>query len=166
MEDQRMTAARFTGLVDAYGGDLARWPADNQAPARNFLRRHPRYARELAAAAELDAALVASRPPPAGPQLAAAIRARRAAVPVPPPVPASVPVLVPLRPSPVVRSVAVRGTPPWAVLAAGLVAFVLGALVGASDGALVSVADPPDAATWIEASISAAAGDIEWEVLR
>ena len=144
MEDQRMTAARFTGLVDAYGGDLARWPADSQAPARNFLRRHPRYARELAAA----------------------IRARRAAVPVPPPVPASVPVLVPLRPSPVVRSVAVRGTPPWAVLAAGLVAFVLGALVGASDGALVSVADPPDAATWIEASISAAAGDIEWEVFR
>ena len=150
MEDQRMTAARFTGLVDAYGGDLARWPADSQAPARNFLRRHPRYARELAAAAELDAALVASRPPPAGPQLAAAIRARRAAVPVS----ASVPVLVPLRPSPMVR---------WA---AGLVTFVLGALVGASDGALVSVADPPDAATWIEASISAAAGDIEWEVLR
>ena len=144
MEDQRMTAARFTGLVDAYGGDLARWPADSQAPARNFLRRHPRYARELAAA----------------------IRARRAAVPVPPPVPASVPVLVPLRPSPAVRWAAVLGTPPWAALAAGLVAFVVGALVGASDGALVSVADPPDAATWIEASIRAAAGDIEWEVLR
>ena len=32
MEDQRMTAGRFTGLVDAYGGDLARWPADSQAP--------------------------------------------------------------------------------------------------------------------------------------
>ena len=87
-------------------------------------------------------------------------------MPVPPPVPASVPVLVPLRPSPAVRWAAVLGTPPWAALAAGLVAFVLGALVGASDGALVSVADPPDAATWIEASISAAAGDIEWEVLR
>ena len=115
--------------------------------------------------AELDAALVASRPAPAGPELAAAIRARRrrarsAARS------GIVPVLVPRRPSPAVRWAAVLGTPPWAALAAGLVAFVLGALVGASDGALVSVADPPDAATWIEAGISAAAGDIEWEVLR
>lgn len=39
MEDQRMTAARFTGLVDAYGGDLARWPADSQAPARSLSGR-------------------------------------------------------------------------------------------------------------------------------
>lgn len=72
--------------------------------------------REIAASPARQRAVLAlvhdQELPPAGPQLAAAIRARRAAAPVTPPVPASVPVLAPLRPSPVVRWVAVLGMCP------------------------------------------------------
>ena len=162
MEDQRMTAARFTDLVDAYGGiwRVGR-PTARPRPVtfcaaihgtRVNWRRRPSWTRRWSPAGRRRLGRNWRR------------RSARAAPRAVRRVPASVPVLVPLRPSPA-RWAAVLGAPhgrPWRPgwwLCAG-------ALVGASDGALVSVADPPDAATWIEASISAAAGDIEWEVLR
>jgi hypothetical protein len=46
--------ARFRELLDAYGADAERWPADERAGARGLLAREPEARAALAAAAALD----------------------------------------------------------------------------------------------------------------
>jgi hypothetical protein len=79
--DDRDERARFAALIEAYGAEPRRWPADRRAWAEDLLRRSAE-ARALAAeAAALDAALdraPLAAPPAAliGRVLAAAPRAR------------------------------------------------------------------------------------------
>lgn len=55
-----MTSERFARIVDAYGADPRRWPADERAAACAFAQAHPREAQQwLAAAAAVDAGLAA-----------------------------------------------------------------------------------------------------------
>jgi len=58
-----MQMTRFHELAEAYGGDIARWPAEAQGPARLLLRSEPAAARALALAAEDDLLLNAFTPP-------------------------------------------------------------------------------------------------------
>jgi hypothetical protein len=60
-----MTRARFEAMAQAYGGEAARWPADERDAAALLMSSEPDFAREvLAKAAVLDAALDAFRSPP------------------------------------------------------------------------------------------------------
>ena len=53
-----MTHERFEFLAEAYGGDIARWPAADRDAAALLMAREPDFARTaLAQAASLDAAL-------------------------------------------------------------------------------------------------------------
>ena len=55
-----MTPDRFRSLAEAYGGDLARWPAQEQGPAGAFAAAQAAQATEiLSAERALDARLVA-----------------------------------------------------------------------------------------------------------
>ena len=56
-----MDVKRFEALADAWGGDIARWPAAERDAARQFFESHEIEAgRALGAAAGLDALLSAS----------------------------------------------------------------------------------------------------------
>lgn len=60
-----MTHERFAALAEAFGGDVARWPAAERELAAEFLAADADFARQtLAAARALDAALDAWRPLP------------------------------------------------------------------------------------------------------
>jgi hypothetical protein len=60
-----MDEARFQALLDAYGGDPRRWPADERAAAQAFAAAQPRSQALLDAARALDSALdVVDRPAP------------------------------------------------------------------------------------------------------
>lgn len=63
-----MSPDRFAELADAFGGQLERWPSDEQAAARTFAEAEPEYAQAcLEDAAALDQLLDmdAIAPPPA-----------------------------------------------------------------------------------------------------
>lgn len=60
-----MTVQRFSDLADAYGGELARWPAIERDAARALLEASAEARIALAAALALDAAL--ALPGPAAP---------------------------------------------------------------------------------------------------
>jgi len=65
-----MTHERFEALAEAWGGDVARWPADAREAAALLMAAEPEFTRAALARAEaLDAALDAWRPAPASPSL-------------------------------------------------------------------------------------------------
>ena len=68
-----MTPERFSSLLDAFGGDLDRWPAAEREDARAYLRAHPPAHAALADAARLDALLAAWVVPGPGAALAARV---------------------------------------------------------------------------------------------
>ena len=71
-----MTSERFAALAEAYGGDVARWPAAEREAAAALMAAEPAWARTtLAQAAELDEALAAFTPPRVSGELAARIAA-------------------------------------------------------------------------------------------
>jgi hypothetical protein len=68
-----MTAERFLALVDAYGADPRRWPADERAAAEAFAAAEPGIARAAMAEADaVDSLLHAS----ATPRVSSALRDR------------------------------------------------------------------------------------------
>jgi hypothetical protein len=73
--------AAFRAVLDAYGAEPARWPAERRAAALALLRRSPEARAALAAARDLDRVLDIAAPAPVpadllGRVLAAAPRAR------------------------------------------------------------------------------------------
>ncbi len=60
-EDYPMDWKRFAELLDAYGGDFRRWPANERAPAAAFAAREPDAATLIAEAQKLDQVLDAAR---------------------------------------------------------------------------------------------------------
>ena len=71
-----MTPERFAGLADAYGGDVARWPAPERDAAAAFMTDAPaRAATILAEASALDAWLDAAPTPQASAAMVGAILA-------------------------------------------------------------------------------------------
>ena len=54
-----MDLKRFEALCDAYGGDIARWPANERGEAAAFAAHDPGAATSLAEAGALDALLAA-----------------------------------------------------------------------------------------------------------
>jgi hypothetical protein len=77
----QMTTARFAALVEAYGGDPARWPAEERDGARALIAADPSARRALDEAAALDAVLDRAPAEPPSAELATRILA---AAPVPP----------------------------------------------------------------------------------
>lgn len=79
-----MDIERFKTLADAWGGDVARWPAADQAEARLLAERSEAARAALADAARLDMLLNAAASPALSPALAdrvAALAPRPAAAP-------------------------------------------------------------------------------------
>lgn len=71
-----MTLNRFRRLLDAYGADLARWPAAERQAARALIAADPRARQARDETAELDAMLDRFAPEPVSPaRVAAALRA-------------------------------------------------------------------------------------------
>lgn len=56
---ERMGAARFAALIDAYGAEPRRWPEEERAAAQAFARSDPRAVALLDAGADLDDLLLA-----------------------------------------------------------------------------------------------------------
>jgi hypothetical protein len=76
-KEETMDRERFAHLLDAYGGDFKRWPAEERASAAAFAAQDADAARLLAEARALDAALDAGRETAApSPDLAARILAQ------------------------------------------------------------------------------------------
>jgi len=71
---EALTLARFAELADAYGGEIARWPADMQDAARR-MADGPEARALLAQAAVLDARLDLWTVPAPSPQLRQAVAA-------------------------------------------------------------------------------------------
>lgn len=69
--------ARFAALAEAYGGDLARWPAAARAAAAVTLARDPAAAALLGEAARLDGVLASWRVAAPGAALVGAVLALR-----------------------------------------------------------------------------------------
>lgn len=66
-----MTPERFETLSEAYGGDVARWPAGERDAAATLMTADPAWARAvLARAGDLDAALASYAAPGGAPGLA------------------------------------------------------------------------------------------------
>ncbi|HBU62841.1 MAG: hypothetical protein CMH91_09750 [Oceanicaulis sp.] len=84
-EMHTMKPDRFSELADAFGGELSRWPSDEQARAQAFLSAEPELAQALLdEAAALDALLdldVTAPPAPALYETIAASGIRRAFAP-------------------------------------------------------------------------------------
>jgi hypothetical protein len=71
-----VTLKRFRHLLDAYGADLARWPAAERQAARALIAADPRASQARDETAELDAMLDRYAPEPVSPaRVAAALRA-------------------------------------------------------------------------------------------
>ena len=69
-ETNSMNPDRFAELADAYGGDVSRWPGDEQARARAFMTTDPDQAQALLdEAAALDALLDLDEIAPPSPAL-------------------------------------------------------------------------------------------------
>ena len=64
-----MNRKRFITLADAYGGDLARWPAGEQRHAEAWLESAPEAAAILKQSRELDRTLSTYATPPPSPDL-------------------------------------------------------------------------------------------------
>lgn len=64
-DTERDTLARFEALLDAYGAEPRRWPADRRAAAEALLARSPEARALQAAARRLDALLDAAPAAPA-----------------------------------------------------------------------------------------------------
>lgn len=62
-DDMMMTHDRFCALAAAYGGDVARWPTDEQAPARALLAEDASLTAVLGEAGAIDAILASSADP-------------------------------------------------------------------------------------------------------
>ena len=59
-----MNRQRFEALAEAFGGDVARWPAAERETAAVLIAAEPEWARgALAEASDLDAILVSDAPP-------------------------------------------------------------------------------------------------------
>ncbi len=66
-----MTPERFETLADAYGGNVARWPAGDRDAAATLMTTDPTWAQAvLARAGDLDAALASYTTPSGSPGLA------------------------------------------------------------------------------------------------
>ncbi|HET9159629.1 MAG TPA: hypothetical protein VFN88_03380 [Caulobacteraceae bacterium] len=63
MIDPMMSSDRFRALAEAFGGAIDRWPAHEQAAARERLAAEPALAQALGEAAALDALLDTSSAP-------------------------------------------------------------------------------------------------------
>ena len=83
-----MTPERFSTLVEAYGGDPARWPAAERASARDYLARTPAARAEIEAALRLDALLDRLAVPASQPDVAALVAVATRARQEPPQAPA------------------------------------------------------------------------------
>jgi anti-sigma factor RsiW len=78
-----MTPERALTIIEAYGADPRRWPADERDAARALIARTPELAAALAREAAMDAVLAAAPPAPdvmLNPA-AIALQAQRAAIP-------------------------------------------------------------------------------------
>lgn len=71
-KDSVMTLDAFEALAEAYGGDIARWPAAAQTAARALAAADSRAERALSEAAALDAIIAAD----SAPQVSAALTSR------------------------------------------------------------------------------------------
>lgn len=60
-KEEAMDRERFLHLLEAYGGDLRRWPAETRAPAAAYAAQDAEAAAALAEARALDRALDAGR---------------------------------------------------------------------------------------------------------
>lgn len=70
MSEAPMTRARFESLADAYGGEVARWPAAEREAAALLMSAEPEFVRRVLAQAEgLDAVLDGWRSGAASPEL-------------------------------------------------------------------------------------------------
>jgi hypothetical protein len=76
-----MTAERFKTLLEAYGGDLARWPNAERLAAHAYARGAPEAPGLLAEARQIDALLARAVVTPPRAALEAAILARIKSVP-------------------------------------------------------------------------------------
>lgn len=76
-----MTLARFSALLDAYGGEPSRWPESERAAAEAFLRSDAEARRLCADAAKLDG-LLAFEDAASAVEASAALRARVAEIPI------------------------------------------------------------------------------------
>lgn len=83
MADVPMNAARFAALLDAYGADPRRWPAEERAAALAFAADDPAAPAMLAAAADLDGLIEMAPPQPADAALRDAIIASAGTGPPP-----------------------------------------------------------------------------------
>ena len=63
-EAERVALAQFEALLDAYGAEPRRWPADRRAAAEALLARSPEAQALCATAARLDALLDGAAPAP------------------------------------------------------------------------------------------------------
>ena len=72
--ERPLTLERFVSLVDAYGGDLARWPAGFAGAAEDLLGTSPEARHHLAEARALDRLL--AKPVVADPAALAALAER------------------------------------------------------------------------------------------
>jgi hypothetical protein len=139
-----MTRERFQDLAEAYGGDLARWPADVREAAAVLLAAEPAFAQGvLAEAGVLDQALDGWAP------LAATHELREAIV-------AAAPLA---RPSRVAAWIARAG---WgaglaAACAAGL---ILGVQLTAGQAAAAGADEVAEAMTSFDLGADASAGDV------
>jgi hypothetical protein len=71
-----MTIERLSHQLDAYGGELARWPAETRGAAQALLAASAEARKLLADARRLDEALAAVRPPRASATVARRVLTR------------------------------------------------------------------------------------------
>ncbi len=64
-DDEQVALDRFQDMIDAYGAEPARWPADRRAWALDVLTRSAAARALLPEAARLDNVIAAARPAPA-----------------------------------------------------------------------------------------------------
>ena len=131
VNDTRITLARFTALVEAYGAEEARWPADERAAATAFAQRDEQAASVLAEARALDSLLALDRPASAPSDL---LRAR---------ILAKAP-----------KAASGRRNSTWAPYAALAACAVFGAFIGIGGGLLVPVQSSGAARIVAEAPLS------------
>lgn len=140
-----MTLDRFTAILDAYGAEPRRWPAEERDRASAFAHADPRGRALLAEARRLDATLDLDPAPTVRPELRARVLAAA-------PTPSQA------------LSWAVAGwarlwAPRAGLVAAGLAGVMFGAVLGGGDSdggaqALLAEAEPYDEAVLSEGGAS------------
>lgn len=73
----RMELARLAGILDAYGADPSRWPADERVAAETLIARSPEAASLREDAAALDMLMDQSAAPAPSPELMARVLTAR-----------------------------------------------------------------------------------------